>query len=184
MDYPNDKEVLESFSCSQTVSFSYHTAHISQTARALSSSTKTSLRIDEGGLLSLQFLMPSPVSTSGGKKSEAFIEFRVCGLISVLSLRMHGSDVHCWFFSVWLWIMMSDIPMRSYSGTLSTRPHYFSTLRATQSNFLNHLQVIGCSSWRVNIECGIISGVYRPVVVARFIFILNGFWILRWTQNN
>ena len=183
MDYPNDKEVLESFSCSQTVSFSYHTAHISRTARALSSSTKTSLRIDEGGLLSLQFLMPSPVSTSGGKKSEAFIEFRVCGLIFVLSLRMHGSDM-CWFFSVWLWIMMFDIPMQSYSGTLSTPPHYFSTLRATQSNFFNHLQAKGCSSWCVSIGCGIISEVYRPVVVARFIFILNGSWILRRTRNN
>ena len=87
MDYPNDKEVLESFSCSQTVSFSYHTTHISRTARALSSSTKTSLRIDGEGLLSLQFLMPSPVSA---KKSEAFIEFRVCSLIPVLSLYMHG----------------------------------------------------------------------------------------------
>ena len=69
---------------------------------------------------------------------------------------------------------MFDIPMQLYSGTLSTRPHYFSTLRATQSNFLNHLQVKGCSSWRVNIECGIITEVYRLVVVAQLIFILNG----------
>ena len=99
MDYPNDKEVFESFSCSQTVSFSYHTTHISRTTRALSSSTKTSLRIDEEGLLSLQFLMPSPASANGAKKSDAFIEFRVRAFISVLYLCVHGSEM-CWFFSV------------------------------------------------------------------------------------
>lgn len=81
MDYPNDKEVIESFSCTHTVSFSYHTVHIARAARALASSTKTSLRIDEEGLLSLQFLMPSPIAGGGGsagkKMSEAFIEFRV-----------------------------------------------------------------------------------------------------------
>jgi hypothetical protein len=75
MDYPNDKEVLESFTCTHTLSASYHTAHISRAARALASSTKTSLRIEEKGLLSLQFLMPS-----GGRQkkgNDAFIEFRV-----------------------------------------------------------------------------------------------------------
>jgi cell cycle checkpoint protein len=79
MDYPNDKEVLESFTCMQTLSVSYHTAHISRAARALASSTKTSLRIDEKGLLSLQFLMPSAGTGGGGAKKgrDAFIEFRV-----------------------------------------------------------------------------------------------------------
>jgi len=82
MDYPNDKEVLESFTCTHTVAFSYHTVHIARTARALASSTKTSLRIDEEGLLSLQFLMPSPVGGGGKKMSEAFIEFRCLALDS------------------------------------------------------------------------------------------------------
>ena len=79
MDYPNDKEVLESFTCTHTVSVSYHTAHISRAARALASSTKTSLRIVEGGLLSLQLLMPSAGTGVGGGKngSVGFIEFRV-----------------------------------------------------------------------------------------------------------
>jgi len=57
---------------------SYRFGHILRTLRALQSSTKTSLRIDEDGLLSLQFLMPSPKPkhVPGGSK-DAFIEFRV-----------------------------------------------------------------------------------------------------------
>ena len=78
MDYPKDKEVLESFICTHTLSASYHTAHISRAARALASSTKTSLRIQENGLLSLQFMMPSAVGGDGAAKgSVAFIEFTV-----------------------------------------------------------------------------------------------------------
>ncbi|KXN88090.1 Cell cycle checkpoint protein RAD1 [Leucoagaricus sp. SymC.cos] len=78
MDYPNDKEVLESFECTRSVSFSYRFSHIAKTLRAVSSSTKTSLRIDDDGLLSLQFMMPSPKArgTDGGDSS-AFIDFQV-----------------------------------------------------------------------------------------------------------
>ncbi|KAG6898234.1 hypothetical protein C0992_002248 [Termitomyces sp. T32_za158] len=74
MDYPNDREVLETFECKENVRVRF--GHITKTLRALQSSTKTSLRIDEDGLLSLQFLMPSP--RSGG--SDAFIEFRCLAL--------------------------------------------------------------------------------------------------------
>jgi hypothetical protein len=60
-----------------------------RTLKALNSSTKTSLRIDDEGLLSLQFLMPSPRARGalgprvGG--TEAFVEFRVrdCGSCGV-----------------------------------------------------------------------------------------------------
>lgn len=54
---------------------SYRYSHIIKTLRALSSSTKTSMRIDEDGLLSLQFLMPKPRSNSADP--EGFVEFRV-----------------------------------------------------------------------------------------------------------
>ncbi|TFY79898.1 hypothetical protein EWM64_g4118 [Hericium alpestre] len=74
MDYPNDREVLETFECTRTVSFSYRYSNITRAIRALQHSTKTSLRIDEEGLLSLQFLMPSPKPRGG--TSDAFIEFR------------------------------------------------------------------------------------------------------------
>ncbi|KAG6865679.1 hypothetical protein C0991_000449, partial [Blastosporella zonata] len=76
MDYPNDREVLETFECRESVRASYRFGHITKTLRALQSSTKTSLRIDKDGLLSLQFLMPS---LKGGT-SDAFIEFRCLAL--------------------------------------------------------------------------------------------------------
>lgn len=54
----------------------YRYSHISRALRALQSSLKTSLRIDEEGLLSMQFMMPAP-RRPGGRRSEAFIEFWV-----------------------------------------------------------------------------------------------------------
>lgn len=96
LDYPNDREVLETCECESSVTFrcipiivlsafstefrlysvrSYNLKHILKALRALANSTKTSLRIDEEGLLSLQFLMPSPRGRTGGV--EQFIEFRV-----------------------------------------------------------------------------------------------------------
>ncbi|KAJ8522644.1 hypothetical protein ONZ45_g788 [Pleurotus djamor] len=85
MDYPNDREVLETFECEQSVSFSYRTAHITRAIRALQSSTKTSLRIDATGLMSLQFLMPSPSPKGKAKSgSDAFIEFRCLPLEEAL----------------------------------------------------------------------------------------------------
>ncbi|KAI0781398.1 Rad1-domain-containing protein [Trametes elegans] len=74
MDYPNDREVLETCECAQPVAFTYRYQHISRALRALQSSLKTSLRIDYEGLLSLQFMMPAP-RRQGGRRSEAFIEF-------------------------------------------------------------------------------------------------------------
>ncbi|KAJ7460910.1 Rad1/Rec1/Rad17 [Mycena galericulata] len=74
MDYPNDRDVLETFECTRPVSFTYRFGHILRTLRALQSSSKASLRIDDEGLLSLQFLVPSPKPTAEGAK-EAFIEF-------------------------------------------------------------------------------------------------------------
>ncbi|OAX43811.1 Rad1-domain-containing protein [Rhizopogon vinicolor AM-OR11-026] len=78
MDYPNDREVLETFECSRSVHVSYRFAHISRTLRALQNSTKTSLRIEEEGLLSLQFLVPVPKPRGG--MSDSFIEFRCLAL--------------------------------------------------------------------------------------------------------
>ncbi|KAH7910613.1 Rad1/Rec1/Rad17 [Hygrophoropsis aurantiaca] len=78
MDYPNDREVLETFECTHPISVSYRFGHINKTLRALQSSTKTSLRIEEEGLLSLQFLVPVPKPRGG--MSQSFIEFRCLAL--------------------------------------------------------------------------------------------------------
>lgn len=56
--------------------YSYRTSHITRAIRALQNSTKTSLRIDSEGLMSMQFLMPSP-SVRSRAGADAFIEFRV-----------------------------------------------------------------------------------------------------------
>ncbi|KAF9265823.1 Rad1-domain-containing protein [Marasmius fiardii PR-910] len=78
MEYVNDRDVLETFDCSASVSFSYRFVHITRAMRALQTSVKTSLRIDKEGLLSLQFLMPAQRSRRegmhGGGQSH-FIEF-------------------------------------------------------------------------------------------------------------
>ncbi|KAI9056960.1 Rad1-domain-containing protein [Trametes sanguinea] len=73
MDYPNDREVLETCECAHPVAFTYRFAHVARALRALQSSLKTSLRIDDEGLLSLQFMMPAP--RRPGRRSQAFIEF-------------------------------------------------------------------------------------------------------------
>ncbi|KAJ7063584.1 Rad1/Rec1/Rad17 [Mycena amicta] len=85
MEYPNDREVLETFECTQPVRFSYRVGHIGRTLRALQSSTKTSLRIDDEGLLSLQFLMPAPRATTKPEGSDGFIEFRCLPLDDEMS---------------------------------------------------------------------------------------------------
>lgn len=74
---------------------SYRFAHIAHAIRALQSSTKTSLRIEAEGLLSLQFLVPVPKARGGGT-SDSFIEFRVRTvgtLVNVLSraLPVYGT---------------------------------------------------------------------------------------------
>ncbi|KAH9843009.1 Rad1-domain-containing protein [Rhodofomes roseus] len=76
MDYPSDKEVLETCDCEQQVRFSYVFKHIACASRALQNSTKTSLRINEEGMLSLQLIMPTARPRHGGNNTDGFIEFR------------------------------------------------------------------------------------------------------------
>lgn len=66
---------------------SYRFSHITKAFKALQSSTKTSLRIDDQGTLSLQFLMPSPKPRPAGG-SDAFLEFRVCIFDNVAAFQL------------------------------------------------------------------------------------------------
>ncbi|TFY65021.1 hypothetical protein EVJ58_g2227 [Rhodofomes roseus] len=50
--------------------------HIACASRALQNSTKTSLRINEEGMLSLQLIMPTARPRHGGNNTDGFIEFR------------------------------------------------------------------------------------------------------------
>ena len=67
----------------------YTYAVIAKAMRALQSSLKTSMRIDDEGLLSLQFLMPGP-RRPGRERSQAFVEFWV-SVWSARSRRAWGS---------------------------------------------------------------------------------------------
>ncbi|KAL1916305.1 uncharacterized protein VTP21DRAFT_5922 [Calcarisporiella thermophila] len=71
MEYPKDTDVLESFNCNSVVKNSYKFSHIQHSLKALSASIKTSIRTNERGFLSMQFMIP----TADAKFS--FVEF-VC----------------------------------------------------------------------------------------------------------
>lgn len=65
-----------------TLSDSYKFSHLAYIRQALSYSTKTSLRTDSSGILSMQFMiMNTAAAGSGGGKNEAtgagFVEFTV-----------------------------------------------------------------------------------------------------------
>lgn len=79
MDYPYARDVLETFECLNPVKFTYRMTHIASALKAMQTSLKTSLRIDQDGLLSLQFMM-----TAAGPG--IFIEFRVSIFYSGTSL--------------------------------------------------------------------------------------------------
>jgi cell cycle checkpoint protein len=83
MDYPDDRQVLESYECIEKVKVSYRLSSINKTLRVLQQSTKTSLRIDTDGLLSLQFVIPPPVKGKKGGDGGGdggWVEFRCMAL--------------------------------------------------------------------------------------------------------
>ncbi|EGF81803.1 hypothetical protein BATDEDRAFT_87254 [Batrachochytrium dendrobatidis JAM81] len=57
LDYPRDTEVLESFSCTMPTSNKYKFTMLHPCMKALGMSTKTSIRVNEIGILSLQFMI-------------------------------------------------------------------------------------------------------------------------------
>jgi len=69
MDYPNDRDVLETFDCIEPIQFSYSFKPLNRVVRSLSTSVKSSLRIDSSGLLSIQFQLPEL------KGKNAYIDF-------------------------------------------------------------------------------------------------------------
>ncbi|KAI0685681.1 Rad1-domain-containing protein [Cerioporus squamosus] len=73
LDYPNDREVIETCECPQTISYTYKFSHISRAMRALQISYKTSLRIDDQGMLSMQFMMLTQKRRGEGQQP-AFVQ--------------------------------------------------------------------------------------------------------------
>ncbi|KTW32106.1 uncharacterized protein T551_00788 [Pneumocystis jirovecii RU7] len=71
IDYTNEKDVIETFSCSSVVENSYKFSMIRHSMHAMSSAIKVSIRTDQNGVLSMQFM----IETGEGKYS--FVDFRM-----------------------------------------------------------------------------------------------------------
>ncbi|GHJ85253.1 hypothetical protein NliqN6_1655 [Naganishia liquefaciens] len=80
LDYPNDKDVMDVFLCSefQRFSYAYNTFILCQ--KALQTSIKVSLRTDDDGFLSLQLMMPKPAFKELEGKDFGIIEFKMKAL--------------------------------------------------------------------------------------------------------
>ncbi|WPH03282.1 Hypothetical protein R9X50_00615900 [Acrodontium crateriforme] len=82
-----DPPILETFQCHNSTRARFSFSALQAAQRAMGAATKVSLRIDEAGVLSLQFLVEiEPVSNAGGALSignekVAFVDFRVVSLV-------------------------------------------------------------------------------------------------------
>jgi len=70
VDYPNERNVLETFICERAVSNSYRFAAVKMALRAMSAGSKVAARTDSEGVLSMNFM----VDLEG---KNVFVEFRV-----------------------------------------------------------------------------------------------------------
>ncbi|OLL27063.1 DNA damage checkpoint control protein rad1 [Neolecta irregularis DAH-3] len=88
MDYPNDRSVLETFICPDVVKNSYRFTMIKLASKAMSLATKASVRTDENGVLSIQFM----ISFSNGKNS--FVDFRYLPEVEEHLDRSEDTNIH------------------------------------------------------------------------------------------
>ncbi|KAK0551889.1 checkpoint clamp complex protein Rad1 [Tilletia horrida] len=64
MDFPKEGGIIDTFLCEETTVNCYRFAHLQQAIKALQVSIKVSIRVDERGLLCMQFLMPKGTGTA------------------------------------------------------------------------------------------------------------------------
>jgi len=69
VDYPKDSEVFEAYECDAEISFTYKLSNLQPAVKALNISTKTQLRINQIGILSLQHLIKNE------DKNISFVDF-------------------------------------------------------------------------------------------------------------
>ncbi|KAG8897495.1 ssDNA endodeoxyribonuclease, partial [Tulasnella sp. 403] len=95
IDYPNDRDVLQAFECEEPIQYrqvtsptfylllipssSYRFSHVAKISKALQGSIRTSMRINDTGVLSIQLMMPM-VRARNQDSSNPFIEFRCLAL--------------------------------------------------------------------------------------------------------
>lgn len=80
VEFARDPQLLETFQCERRFSSSYKFALVKAAQRAMTSATKVSLRTDEQGVLSLQFLIEVEAGGLGGE-GIAFVDFRIVPLV-------------------------------------------------------------------------------------------------------
>ncbi|KAK5163783.1 checkpoint clamp complex protein Rad1 [Saxophila tyrrhenica] len=82
-DTSSDTPILETFFCPTKTEASFKFSLIKAAQRAMASATKVSLRLDEEGVLSLQFLVEMEVGgvVAGQGGGVAFVDFRVVPLV-------------------------------------------------------------------------------------------------------
>ncbi|WFC98406.1 hypothetical protein MYAM1_001133 [Malassezia yamatoensis] len=90
ISFPNETQLLEKFECFATVNAAYPLQCISYMLQAIKTSSKTSLRIDQHGMLSIQFMIASHrahvaprrvPSLTVASSGNAFVEFLVRPLL-------------------------------------------------------------------------------------------------------
>ncbi|GAA5911344.1 hypothetical protein JCM5296_007331 [Sporobolomyces johnsonii] len=77
MDYSDDRDILEVFECEFPIRNTYKFSHIQLTRQALAASMKTSIRTDEHGLVSFQFMIPLSAAKGGGGAQASVADGRV-----------------------------------------------------------------------------------------------------------
>lgn len=79
----SETPVLETFHCPARTSASFKFSLIKSAQRAMQASSKVSIRLDEDGVLNMQFLVEIDGSGTGqtGEPAVAFVEFRVVPLV-------------------------------------------------------------------------------------------------------
>lgn len=91
LDFPNRNKVFESFSLRYPSQHTYAFANIQRCLRALQTSLKASIRIDDQGMMSLQCLFPDrPVSEReaeqldemSGPERRGFVEIRMLSVMT------------------------------------------------------------------------------------------------------
>lgn len=81
VEFARDPQLLETFQCPQRFSQSYSFALVKAAQRAMGSANKVSLRTDEQGVLSLQFLIEVETGQAGAGEGIGFVDFRIVPLV-------------------------------------------------------------------------------------------------------
>ena len=90
-DTASEAPILETFQCSDKTSARFKFGLIKSAQRAMASATKVSMRLDDEGVLSLQFLVEVEAG-AGGSDGVAFVDFRVVPLVEGDGVEENGAD--------------------------------------------------------------------------------------------